>query len=438
VSVLGAYTTTTVTTTIEDSYTSYLDNFIDTRSDSHTTQWLKTRIPNVLQRIDYLQTHRTLDQKMGAVLGYVEYKLTLLYAQIAPNQSDYYTSNSTYSPYNTYSPYTPNINPLSTYLPTTISRPTRFAQDQLLVGGLSSVLNQQFEFSVSSEPMRISSFTLRSNISNLDEVLDEVGLYDENGRLIATATPINNLVTFRNINTQLEIGSHEWYLAALPQLIGRNYPGVMSTFTLSYNSIDAEGIYTRRAITPTIQTTVSTTITVAPVAITEVRFVNSRSSYHTDNYLIDGQTTLALLELETADTTNTDAARGYSTNIDTVLNTLTVVVNDNTRAGDVAQRLRLQRIDTNSSTIAGSVNGNTVTFYLNQLGSSREYIDAGDTAVFRITADINLDSSRSESVQLRIINLQNGGITYHSSDDTSTIDLTQQWESEISSEYIRD
>lgn len=350
--VLGAYSTVTVTTTtIEDSYATYLDKFIDTRADNHTTSRLKVNIPTILKRVDYLQTHRTLDQKMGAVLGYIEYKLTLLYAQVAPNQSTYYTSTSSYPPYtNPY--YTPNTNSLSTYLPTTIARPTQFSPDQLLVGGLSSVLNQQFEFSVSGEPMRISSFTLRSNTSNLDDVIDEMGLYDEQGRILATATPINNLVTFRNINVQLDLGSHTRYLAALPHLIGHNYPGVMSTFTLDYDDIDAEGIYTRRAVTPSIQTDIDTTITVAPVAITEARFVTARSSYRTDNYLLDGQTTLALLELDTADTSRTDAAGGYRTNIDTVLDTLTIVVNDNTTARNVAQRLRLQRIDTNSSTIA--------------------------------------------------------------------------------------
>jgi hypothetical protein len=91
-----------------------------------------------------------------------------------------------------------------------------------------------------------------------------------------------------------------------------------------------------------------------------------------------------------------------------------------------------------SSNIAGSVQGNIVTFQLSSLGSEYNFMEQGQSAVFRISAYIQLDNWSYESVQINIPNLKNWGLTYHLEGSNETITTIQQAEWEIFGDRISD
>lgn len=172
-------------------------------------------------------------------------------------------------------------------------------------------------------------------------------------------------------------------------------------FTLSAQNIYGEGVYSNSSISSPLQNSSSSTITLSPVGVGTVRFIDERNGYRASSYLSNGETTLGILEITTPTITSQ-----YTQNI--VFVKLIVRVRDNTTARQVANNLRVARIDSSSSSttsIGGIVEGNTVSFYLDTL--PYHTIEQGQNAYFRFTTSTNVDNYGRESVQLSIENLKN-------------------------------
>ncbi len=121
-----------------------------------------------------------------------------------------------------------------------------------------------------------------------------------------------------------------------------------------------------------------------------------------------------------------------------LIETITLEVNDSTTARNVASLLQIERLDNSSSTrIFWTVDGNIVTFYLNS-NSALSTIEQWQTALYRFVADLDLDTTTRESVELRINNLKNWGITYRDSVVTTPITTIQQWDRETASARLID
>lgn len=96
-------------------------------------------------------------------------------------------------------------------------------------------------------------------------------------------------------------------------------------------------------MSPSLQDNFSPSLTISPVGIGTVQFIDTRNGYTADRYLSSSETTLGIVEITTP-----NVVSRYDQNI--VLDTLTVRVSDNTIARQVANNLRIERLDNQSYT----------------------------------------------------------------------------------------
>lgn len=101
-------------------------------------------------------------------------------------------------------------------------------------------------------------------------------------------------------------------------------------------------MYSRTTVSPAVQDNISPTITLSPVGVDSVQFIDNRNGYRADSYLSSSQTTLGIVEITTP-----EVVSRFDQNI--VLDTLTVRVSDNTIARQVANNLRIERLDNQSA-----------------------------------------------------------------------------------------
>jgi hypothetical protein len=88
-----------------------------------------------------------------------------------------------------------------------------------------------------------------------------------------------------------------------------------------------------------LQNNTSPTITISPIGIGTVQFIDNRNGYRADSYLANAETTLGIVEIGSPFVAN-------RTEEDIVLDTLSIHITDNTASRQVASNLRLERLDT--------------------------------------------------------------------------------------------
>ena len=258
-------------------------------------------------------------------------------------------------------------------------------------------------------------------IRDSPEYANQIALYDESWAFIASTYITSDTVTFDNLSLEKKPWSHQLYVYLLPIVNDVQTPYPPISFTLSSYWLVAKWAITWSKVTKTwsISTHLVSTVTIAPVAINTVQFVNSWNGYTTNTILTQGQNTLWLLEITSPTNVNT-----YSRDI--IIDQITVTVNDSTTARNVASLLQIERIDNGSNeTVFGAVNGNTVTFTLNT-NSDLSTLQQWQNAVYRFVATLSLDPSVRESIELTINNLKNGWVVYHSKETPTAITTIQQ------------
>ena len=385
---------------------------------------LVPRTQAILDRIDDIQERARLTPEASMLLNYVEIRLTNILNALA-NKPLIPTSSSSTTTTN------PTV-PQSNSFPSTLPIPARFDTNPLIIAGNTSSLLREIKYSVNGEPMIITELHLTANRDTINNRVREFALYDENWTFVATTTSDWRSVNFDALNFRREIGAHRFYLALLPYTSSELYTVNSVSFTLSLQDLYAEWVYSNDTIRPSLQNTSSPTITISPIGIGTVQFIDNRNGYRADSYLANAETTLGIVEIGSPFVAN-------RTEEDIVLDTLSIHITDNTASRQVASNLRLERLDTPwSSNIAGSVQGNIVTFQLSSLGSEYNVMEQGQSAVFRISAYIQLDNWSYESVQINIPNLKNGWLTYHLEGSNETITTIQQAEWEIFGDRISD
>jgi hypothetical protein len=391
--------------------------------DSVITRWharqpadlLATRTQAIIDRINNLQERGRFTEKAAMLLNYIEIRLTNILNAL---ENKPLIPTSPIYPSDPSLPNTPN----SGTFPSTMTIPERFDTSPLVIAWTTSPLFWEIRYSVTSEPMIITDVVLQASRDTINDYVAEFALYDESGRFIAKTTNSGRTVRFNALDLRRETGSQRFYVAVSTYGVDNMYSTAPVNFTLSLQSIVADWVYSNSMITPNLQNNISPTITISPVGIDTVQFISTWNGYAADSYLVNGETTLGILEITTPDVDSM-----YTQDIS--LLTLTVQVADNTTARQLANNLRLERLDNRSTnSIQGTVQGNTVTFQLANLGDNT--IEQGNDAIFRFFANIPLDNNTRESVQLRITNLKNGGLTYRLDGTNESITTIQQsaWE----------
>lgn len=383
---------------------------------------LASRTQKILDRINDLQTRARLTAEAGALLSYVELRMTNILLAL---------DNKPLLPMTPWTT-TPSLPASSLTFPATMKIPASFESTNLLIAGSVSPLLREIKYAISTEPMIIDQVVLQASRDDISDRVREFALYDEQGYLVDTAYAVDRTINFDNLNFRRETGSQRFYLALSTYTTDTLSNSTPATFTLSVQDIFAEGVYSQDDIRPTIGSNSSPTFTIAPVGISSVQFVSRWNGYNTDSYLSNSENTVGILEISTPAVTSK-----YDQQI--VLEDLDVYVADNTVWRQAAANLRLQRIDLSGTqpTIAGSVQWNNVVFALDSLGDGA-IIAQGESAVFRLTTNISLDNSSRESVQISISDLKNGDLTYRQQWSNELITTIQQTEWEIFSPRLSD
>lgn len=400
-----------------------IDRVVTRRHARQPASVLESRTQKILDRINDLQMRARLTAEAAEILNYVEIRLTNIInalhdRPLIPTTSN---TNTTTAPSTTTSTF-----------PSTLSIPQRFDTNPLIIAGTTSPLFQEIRYSISTEPMIIDEVSLRVSRDNIQDRVSEFALYDENGNFVAsTVSTYWRLITFDGLNLTRDPWSHRFYVALRARSNDDVYAPSAINFSISLQTISAEGYYSRSDISPNIQSNNTTNVTISPVWIESVQFLDTRNGYRTDTFLSNGENTLGILEITTP-----NVQSRYQQ--DLVLDTIKVEVLDNTVSRQIAYNLRIERLDNQSSTsIAWNVQWSTVTFSLNSLWTS-SLIEQWQTAVFRLSVVPSLDSNSRESVQLNIRDLKTGWITYHVDGSNESITTVQQWEWEIFGNRISD
>lgn len=376
------------------------------------------RINTLLNRINTIQATARLSQTWAEVLNYIEARLMRI-------------MNAATGTWTTVT--TPNNVVYNNAFSNPIALPTQRETRPLILIWWPATLVAKIDFVVTWEPMIIETVNLYSSNSLLPEYVNEMALYDQQWRIVATTTVTSEVITFNTLSLEKQPWSHEFYIAALPWSNDAQTSRAPINFTISSFGLVAKWWITWSKVTKTaaITNNALASVTIAPVVINTLNFVDNRYEYNSNNLLTEGQNVLWVIEI----TTPTKQSLWNRT---IQIETITVTVNDSTTARNVASLLQIERVDNGSNTkIYWTVNGNIVTFSLTS-NSTLSTIDQWQTVLYRFVADLDLDPTTRESVELEINNLKNWWITYRDATTNASIETIQQRDRVTASARITD
>lgn len=375
-----------------------IDRALQRRIQKQPTASLITSIQAVLSRIDTIQMTARMTEKTAEIFSMIEQKLISIEENMQGITANTVTNTSM-----------PSSQTIQNTTDTSV----------VLLAWTSSEAFWHIEFSTRYEAMIIKELRIQASTDTITEYVSELWLYDETWKLIGTTLVSWKEILFSALNTELQPGSHDRYIA-LRSTNPDQYTNSNSTnFTLQLQGILAQWSTSRREVSALYSNQLSPTITITPMAIERVSFLEQWNGIYTNTSLQAGwDTTLGIIAITASDSTSkrSDAL---------ILDQLSVWVQDNTTAKTVANNLFLERLDTADGKIYGNNNNSTVTFSLN------EEIQEQQTAIFRIGSTITLDSNTREQVQVALKNLKTGWILYHPIGSNQQLATIKQYAREI-------
>ena len=271
----------------------------------------------------------------------------------------------------------------------------------------------KYEVVANLEDIIVEEYSVVANSSSLQEIIEIIYIYNEDGELIDSGRPRNGIVTF-NEEFTLERWDNDLYLAFLPREEQENNMQEEFTFTLELEELSSSTNWTEIDGFDVPNTEDTITITAATLTSWWIRLLESYNQWFVDKKMFSqARTDLAIISVEF---TENDPDN------DILMEELSLTLQDNTVAWDVHTTLQLTRIDSFSSSIdIDRKNWDIVTFNLSDLWSKRAVTNG--SAVFLITWVPLLDSTTSESItiELNTSATENWIITYSTEEDSSII-----------------
>lgn len=275
----------------------------------------------------------------------------------------------------------------------------------------------KFELLAQHEWMIIDDINLKSSSNDFGRAINMVHLYDEQWASIASNSASQDSSRFLNLGREIPIWQTDVYIGFDVSPIWRNKsaPATLTMdFTLEIE--DAYGIVSGNDQSTSMMN--DDTITTVATQITDVQIADHYENLDVDNILWSNKTNLAILVISTWDGSwNTDTTNGSA--LQTIIESVTVVVDDNTQAQNIASNLEFARLNSGWF-VSGTVNSNgTVTFDVSNLGTDA-WIRHSDTEAFVISGTPVLDNATpNESVRISLVDLDYGGVIYRTTDPDS-------------------
>ena len=416
-----------------------IETYVQNRSQQYTPNQLSTRSQRIINRIEYTFEVTRLNEFTTDILTYI--------SQILESFVIDTTSTSVSTPDSQTSNTTPTSNqPLSSPLLPQANSSIASAiasfddnEDVTILAWEQSQVVALIELNARLEPFELETIELIATNSSIQSYISQFHLYTSDGIHLTSDRPNSDgSISFDlSPSYRLEQWTTDLYVVIDTWIVGFNGNANQDSidFELRISWWEASWVFSSNSYTFD-SWIISETIAIQSVLITDIRFVASSEWARVSSTLTNGENTLAIIEITTAESQNNELSSPRD--LDIILNSLQLDISDNTVWASARNSVILERLDRQWNEIEWMVESwDTVSFNFDSNDSSA-LITNSEIAVFRIVAEnVQLDNG-NWSVRVEINNARNA-ISYRSSDDaTSTFVRNTNENSIVSSMQISD
>lgn len=407
-----------VSANLTSSEQTLIDGFIQRRAQSHSASETSSKAILIQDRITYTLQVSTPNDFTVDVLQYIDnaldtYVLTSPVGTVTPS-----TPVVTTPSVSTTSPQQPSTSTQDLSIRSIIQEYDDSREIVLLAWEQRQVV-AQFELNARLEPFVLEEIILKSSESNIQNTISQVHLYDEAGyKLWSDRADSTWVFEFKNLNYTLEQGSTKVYAVMDTMIVWYNGNGQDDLVALTIQVIggEARGEFSSTKYSIARSNT-SKQITIQSVLIESLEFLSQAQWVRVNTQLTNGTNTLAILEIQTADSNNQEI--NSPRDLDVMLDSIQIQVSDNTVDKSATNSLVLERLNRNGEKIMWTVIWEDVTFMFGE--DIAGLIENWETAYFRIVAEnVQLNPSQWESVRIEITTASEA-IMYRSSDPRSSV-----------------
>ena len=408
-------------TSTQINYQDVIDNFFDVYVKKHENTAIISKFTHAQTKVDTILDDTRLTDEYRFILEYIAYWMDIYVSEHIEETTETSPIQETDE--------TSTEEQEDVWTTDTIDISSYQAGNKILTAGEISGPVIKFEIIAQYEDIILENYSLIWSHDMFGDSIDTVYIYDDQWRLLTSNTALASKATFSK-DIILERGQNDLYIVLEPYTVGHsnfNDAPVWTMFTLTFQIDEAKGATSSQNIPTTQYTNTQDTISIASVNVWGIQFLDQYQGYRVDTHLYNqSKADLAIISISIDAGNNTSTVDG--SDLETILEELTLTLRDNTAAGNISSTLQIQRIDTWSEKISlDRTQGDLIIFDMTDLPKSKNTIDTNDTAVFLITWIPTLTPSVSESITLEANHADTdyGVLTYRTSDPTSPISGTK-------------
>lgn len=312
--------------------------------------------------------------------------------------------------------------------PPSVEPPVYLTQDTLsyeawnktILAGEESPIIGKLSYIAQNEAIFIDTLHITSNQS-LANYIDRINIYDTQGKRVLRIPTTTESIELHDLAWKLPQWQNTFWVTVQPKkIMNTSTADMIAGITITLAPTRLISSTTHESYSSSITHTVDE-LTISPVIISKVAFVDEAVQRKRDTHLREGTTNLGIIAITTPQRDNTRKTTSHQSNLR--LQTLRIGVNDGTTAQQIKPTLMLKRLWTAMNAIGGTIDGDSVIFDLSAIGAFAE-LWAGKTTYRLVTAEPELTMGSSESVQLVLQDFLGWTITF-GTDEPGSDTITQ-------------
>lgn len=236
-------------------------------------------------------------------------------------------------------PTTTTVPELPVYL--THDTLTYEAGNKTILAGVESPIIGKLSYVAQDEAILIDTFVITGTRS-LGDYFEAIYIYDAQGKRIHTIQPTTDTLELHDLARRLPQGQNTFWITVLPKAINnKSTAHQVSNISLTFSPTRLISTTNKTAYASSQRHT-SDLLTISPVLLESITFVDEALQRKRDTHLIDGTINLGILALTTPARNNTRETTSIKSNLK--LQTLRLGVNDSTVAQQIKPTLMLKRL----------------------------------------------------------------------------------------------
>lgn len=404
-----------VSANLTTSEQSVISTYVQKRSVRQTPSTLSTKAIRIQDRITYTLENFDINEFTSDILNYIDTALNIYIT--TPNTTNTITVTTTTTSNLPSAPHSTQESNDSI-----LSQIQQFEEDReaLILAGTQDQVIAEFELTARLENFILENLTLQSEDNTIENSVSQLHLYNEQGIKLWSDRPNSEWkFEFKTLNHKLLQWTTKLYAVVDTMIVGYNWNSQDDSveFTLRISEWEAKWEFssTKYAIGNGAR---SLPITIQSVLVDMIEFVDEWEWARVSTTLTNWANTLAIIKVSTLESSNNEF--NAPRDLDTILQTLTVQVSDNTVGNSARDSLVLRRLDRNWSDIQWTTNWSDSVTFTFDADDTASLITNGGSAFFRVEAtNVKLTSSQWDSVRLELTQAREA-LTYMSSDTRSS------------------